>query len=72
MGFDSDGFVDPQLESQLTAIFGPQVDQPPSDLRGILQTKDYDRFMILSDTGDLLFEFNGSKQANRCLPGDHV
>lgn len=49
-----------------------QVDAPPTHLRGILQTKDYHRFMILSDTGDLLHEFIGAKQANKCLPGDHV
>jgi len=49
-----------------------QVDAPPSHLRGILQTKDYHHFMILSDTGNLLHEFIGAKQANKCLPGDHV
>ena len=49
-----------------------QVDAPPAHLRGILQTKDYHHFMILSDTGDLLHEFIGAKQANKCLPGDHV
>jgi exoribonuclease R len=58
---------------ELETVLGiKQVDQPPSDLRGILQTKDYHRFMILSDTGNLLHEFMGSKKANRCLPGDHV
>lgn len=56
----------------LEKVFGPRLDEPPSNLRGILQTKDYDRFMILSDTGDLLHEFTGSVKANRCLPGDHV
>lgn len=55
----------------LESIFGKRVDQP-THLRGILQTKDYDRFMILSDTGCLLHEFTGSKAANKCLPGDHV
>ena len=49
-----------------------QVDAPPTHLRGILQTKDYHRFMILSDTGNLLHEFIGAKHANKCLPGDHV
>jgi exoribonuclease R len=56
----------------LESIFGKRIEELSSDLRGILQTKDYDRFMILSDTGELLHEFNGSKAANRCLPGDHV
>lgn len=49
-----------------------QVDAAPTHLRGILQTKDYHHFMILSDTGNLLHEFIGAKQANKCLPGDHV
>jgi len=49
-----------------------QVHAPPTHLRGILQTKDYHHFMILSDTGNLLHEFIGAKQANKCLPGDHV
>jgi len=49
-----------------------QVDTPPSSLRGILQTKDYREFIILSDTGDLLHTFTGAIFANKCLPGDHV
>lgn len=56
----------------LTKLWGEQVDQPPSHLRGILQTKDYEHFMILSDTGNLLYEWEGAKKANKCLPGDHV
>ena len=56
----------------LQALWGQPVDQPPSALRGILQTKDYNQFMILSDVGDVIHEFVGSKTANRCLPGDHV
>jgi len=28
--------------------------------RGILQTKDYDDFIILSDSGEKLMEFNGA------------
>ena len=57
----------------LESILGiQQVDQPPSHLRGILQTKNYHEFIILSDTGDRLHEFIGAKAANRCLPGDHV
>jgi exoribonuclease R len=43
-----------------------------SSIQGILQTKDYDSFIILSDTGDKLYDFTGSKKANKCLPGDHV
>jgi len=43
-----------------------------STIRGILQTKNYDDFIILSDTGDKLIEFKGAKIANKCLPGDHV
>jgi exoribonuclease R len=43
---------------------------PP--IRGILQTKNYEDFLILSDTGDKLLEFNGAKKANKCLPGDHI
>ncbi len=43
-----------------------------SIIQGIIQTKDYDSFMILSDTGDKLLEFSGAKKANKCLPGDHI
>ena len=43
-----------------------------STIRGILQTKNYDDFIILSDTGEKLIEFKGAKFANKCLPGDHV
>ena len=58
---------------QLESIFKvKQVEKEPSTLRGILQTKDYDNFIILSDIGDLLYEFKGAKLANMCLPGDHV
>ena len=67
----------PHLERSIDKILAShlgidQVDAPPTHLRGILQTKDYHRFMILSDTGNLLHEFIGAKQANKCLPGDHV
>ena len=59
--------------NQLEDIFKvKQVDKEPSTIRGILQTKDYDNFIILSDTGDKLHEFTGAKLANKCLPGDHV
>jgi exoribonuclease R len=57
---------------QLRAMWGNPVEEPPSLLRGILQTKDYENFMILSDVGDVIHTFVGGKTANRCLPGDHV
>jgi len=41
-------------------------------MKGILQTKDYNNFIILSDTGNELHQFIGAKLANKCLPGDHV
>jgi exoribonuclease R len=41
-------------------------------IRGILQTKDYSEFIILSDGGDELIRFTGAKFANKCLPGDHI
>ena len=41
-------------------------------MKGILQTKDYKKFIILSDTGNKLHEFEGATLANKCLPGDHV
>jgi exoribonuclease R len=40
--------------------------------QGILQTKNYSNFFILSDAGKKLHEFEGAKLANKCLPGDHV
>ena len=57
---------------QLKQMWGNPLEEPPSYPRGILQTKDYNRFQLLTDTGDLLLEFEGSKKANRCFPGDHV
>jgi hypothetical protein len=56
----------------LESVFGKRIDQPPSSIRGILQTKEYDRFMILNDMGDLIHEFQGAKAANKCFPGDHI
>ena len=47
-------------------------EEKPMGIRGILYTKDYIHFKILSDIGDLLYEFTGAKLANQCLPGDHV
>ncbi len=59
----------------LEKIFGTtqfqNMDHLPT-IRGILQTKNYENFIILSDTGEKLLEFNGAKLANKCLPGDHI
>lgn len=49
-----------------------QFQDKPEGIQGILQTKDYSNFIILSDTGDELLQFSGAKLANKCLPGDHV
>jgi exoribonuclease R len=49
-----------------------QFEEKPEGIQGILQTKDYSDFIILSDTGDELLRFSGAKLANKCLPGDHV
>jgi exoribonuclease R len=49
-----------------------QFQDKPDGIQGILQTKDYSDFIILSDTGDELLRFSGAKLANKCLPGDHV
>jgi exoribonuclease R len=49
-----------------------QFQDKPEGIRGILQTKDYSEFIILSDGGDELLRFTGAKLANKCLPGDHI
>lgn len=49
-----------------------QFQDKPKGIQGILQTKDYSEFIILSDTGDELHRFSGAKLANKCLPGDHI
>jgi exoribonuclease R len=49
-----------------------QFQEKPSGIRGILQSKDYSEFIILSDGGNELLRFKGAKFANKCLPGDHV
>ncbi len=49
-----------------------QFQEKPEGIRGILQTKDYSEFIILSDGGDELYKFSGAKLANKCLPGDHI
>jgi exoribonuclease R len=60
------------MEKQLEEILQvSQVDNPP-EIHGILQTKNYIDFMILSDTGDVIHTFSGAKLANKCLPDDHV
>jgi len=41
-------------------------------MNGILQTKNYNQFIILDDTGNKIHEFEGAKLANKCLPGDHI
>ena len=61
--------VKPEL---LEEIFGVKQQEYTKGLRGILQTSDYDTFLILSDTGETLHTFQGSKKANKCLPGDHI
>jgi exoribonuclease R len=65
--------MNPTLESKLEQIFNvKQIDQPSNDLRGILQTKDYEHFIILDDIGTQIHEFSGAKAANKCLPGDFI
>ena len=57
----------------LEGILGvEQLHEKPQGIRGILQTKNYSDFIILSDGGDEIHRFSGAKLANKCLPGDHV
>jgi len=49
-----------------------QFQDKPNSIQGILQSKDYSEFIILSDIGDELHRFSGAKIANKCLPGDHI
>jgi exoribonuclease R len=49
-----------------------QYEERPEGIQGILQTKDYLNFVILSDTGNELLRFTGAKLANKCFAGDHV
>ncbi len=57
----------------LEEMFGAtQVENRSEGIYGILHTKDYDKFIIVSDTGNKLIEFQGAKIANKCLSGDHV
>ena len=58
--------------TELEKIFEvSQVESPP-DIQGMLQTKNYHDFMILSDCGTIIHTFTGAVLANKCLPGDHV
>lgn len=41
-------------------------------MKGILQTKDYNQFILLNDIGNEIHRFESSIMANKCLPGDHV
>ena len=60
-------------EAILSNILGVSpYEEKPAGSRGILYTKDYMNFIILSDAGNLLHTFTGAKHANKCLPGDHV
>jgi exoribonuclease R len=57
----------------LSEIYGEEpIQDQPSGIRGILQTKDYTNFNILSDLGNVIYSFTGAKIANKCLAGDHV
>jgi exoribonuclease R len=49
-----------------------QFQDKPYGIKGILYTKDYNKFIILSDGGKELLQFTGAKLANKCLHGDHV
>ncbi len=49
-----------------------QLQEQPTGITGILQTKNYTDFIILDYCGDELLKFTGAKLANKCLPGDHV
>lgn len=57
----------------LESVLGiEQLQDKPSGIQGILQTKDYLQFVILDDTGNELHRFTGAKLANKCFPGDHI
>ena len=61
------------MTEELSKLFGVSpLEIEPSGIRGILQTKNYIQFIILSDTGKELHSFTGAKHANKCIPGDHV
>lgn len=57
----------------LQSVFGvEQFQEKPKGIQGILQSKNYSDFIILSDTGDELHKFSGAKLANKCFAGDHI
>lgn len=59
--------------SMMEQLFGkPFEDKPIDGIYGILYTKDYERFNILNDFGNIIYSFEGAKFANKCLSGDHV
>ncbi len=41
-------------------------------MTGIIQTKDYRRFTVVTESGDCIAEFEGAKTAGRAFPGDTV
>jgi exoribonuclease R len=49
-----------------------QFQERPIGISGILQTKNYSEFIILSDSGNEIYKFSGARLANKCLAGDHV
>ena len=62
-----------KMNEQLSKLFGVSPhEKEPTGIRGILQTRDYMHFIVLSDTGKELHSFTGAKHANKCLPGDHI
>jgi exoribonuclease R len=62
-------------QAYLETIYGVSArkeDTPAHEIQGILHTKNYIDFIIYSNDGRPIYSFSGAKQANRCLPGDHV
>jgi len=72
-GVDMEALDSIETAKVLEEVFqGTPAETAPTDLHGILHTRDYDTFEIYSDTGHLLHTFMGATLASRCLPGDHV
>ena len=46
--------------------------EPVNKIIGVLKTRDYVHFIIILPDGKISAEFEGSKLANKCLPGDIV
>jgi exoribonuclease R len=62
-------------QAYLETIYGESArkeNTPAHEIEGILHTKNYVDFVIYSNDGRPIHSFSGAKQANRCLPGDHV